>query len=179
MLKLLLNLDYRLFNLLNSLAGKSPITDWIFIFLAEGVIYLLVAGFALFAFLEKRQPVLMGVFITSMIASFFSRVVFVSLIRAVHFRERPFVAGKVTQLYHHNPLEASFPSAHTAFMFAIAFSLFSYNTRWGTVYIVLASLSSIARVVIGVHFPADILGGVIVGGISALIAQFAREFFHF
>lgn len=65
----------------------------------------------------------------------------------------------------------SFPSGHTACSFAGAVVIFLMCPRKvGVPAMVLAILISLSRLYVGVHFPTDVLGGMIVGTISAVLA---------
>ena len=63
----------------------------------------------------------------------------------------------------------SFPSGHATFMFALAFSLYGFDKKAGNIIFVLAVLTGIARVLSGVHFWYDIIGGFVVGAIVSYI----------
>ncbi|RBL67706.1 phosphatase PAP2 family protein, partial [Pseudomonas sp. MWU13-2625] len=63
-------------------------------------------------------------------------------------------------------------SDHASGMFAMAFALILASLRkTGLVMLGLAILVSWARVYLGVHFPFDILGGCLVGGLSAWLVR--------
>ncbi|KKQ28280.1 MAG: Phosphoesterase PA-phosphatase related protein [Parcubacteria group bacterium GW2011_GWB1_37_13] len=66
----------------------------------------------------------------------------------------------------------AFPSGHTAVASAVAFALFFTNKKVGYVFMFFALLIGFARIIAGVHFPIDILGGFILG---ALIAYFVKR----
>ena len=71
--------------------------------------------------------------------------------------------------------ESAFPSGHATVMFALAFSLFFKNPRFGIVYFILATVSSLSRIVVGVHFPLDIAGGMLVGALGVFAAKWIFE----
>lgn len=66
----------------------------------------------------------------------------------------------------------AFPSGHATFYMALAFSLFLVHKKAGYIFISFAVLIGLARIMAGVHFPIDILGGFILG---ALVAYFVRN----
>lgn len=70
----------------------------------------------------------------------------------------------------------AFPSGHTLVASAIAFTLFFINKKAGYVFIFFTLLIGLARIIVGVHFPIDILGGFVFGGvISYLVAYFVKK----
>lgn len=172
----LLDYDYRVFKIFNSLAGRSDGWNAIFIGLSEYVLFLMLAGLAVWILLREKERIRWLVALQALAAAFIGRALIVSLMRIFFFRDRPFVDAAVIQLVFHNPLEGSFPSGHATIMFAIAFSLFFANIRWGAIYLFLAVISSLSRIVVGVHFPLDIIGGMLVGALSALLAKWLFDF---
>ena len=83
------------------------------------------------------------------------------LIGLVFPHPRPFMIGLGHTLLAHRP-ESSFPSDHASFMWTVAFGMLVWSrAKWaGALAIVLAALTSWARVFLGVHFPFDILGSI-------------------
>lgn len=57
----------------------------------------------------------------------------------------------------------SFPSQHTALFASFAVVIFFINKKVGIVFIFLTILVGLSRVIIGVHYPIDIIGGIFVG----------------
>jgi undecaprenyl-diphosphatase len=84
---------------------------------------------------------------------------------------RPFdVFPKVQSLFVETG--QAFPSGHTMVASAIAFTVFSIHKRVGYIFMGLAVLVGLSRIISGVHFPIDILGGFIFG---ALVANFVKN----
>lgn len=81
---------------------------------------------------------------------------------------RPFSVGLGTAWKAHSD-SAGFPSTHASVAFAFAFAVAACTRRWLPIAaaLVLASLIAWSRISLGLHFPGDVLGGVVVGGASA------------
>lgn len=72
----------------------------------------------------------------------------------------------------------SFPSGHASFMFALGFLMSYLNKRAGIIILILAILTGISRVLAGVHYWYDILGGAVLGYIvSYIIFFFYKKYF--
>ena len=57
----------------------------------------------------------------------------------------------------------SFPSGHTAASFEGAVVILLQNRKWGIPACVLAALIAFSRMYLYVHYPTDILGGLVIG----------------
>ena len=78
-------------------------------------------------------------------------------------RTRPYETWNQVQLLIGKQHDPSFPSGHTASSFAVATSLaLSFQRRWaGTLLIILAAAIAISRMYVGVHYPLDVLCGMV------------------
>jgi len=85
------------------------------------------------------------------------------LIKPLVGRVRPFTVNAGVTLLMPPPLDASFPSGHTAASFAAASALWTAESplRWPS--LVLAAVISLSRLYLYVHWPTDVLGGAVLG----------------
>jgi undecaprenyl-diphosphatase len=67
------------------------------------------------------------------------------------------------------PHSHSFPSGHTATSFAGATALALLYPRGTPAFFVLAAAIAYSRLYVGVHFPLDIVGGIVIGVATALL----------
>src|SRR3989338_5340239 len=154
-----MSINENLFFYFNNFALINAWFDKLIIFFAEYLGYLLVALFFGLLFLKRDwETKKMEIFILTTLLIVLSRGFFTEIIRFFYHHPRPFVDHSVNQLIF-NQTSFSFPSGHAAFYFALAFVVWVYDRRWGTIFIIGALLMGIARVASGVHYPFDILGG--------------------
>lgn len=67
------------------------------------------------------------------------------------------------------PHSHSFPSGHTATSFAGATALSLLYPRGTPAFFVLAAAIAYSRLYVGVHFPLDVAGGIVIGVATALL----------
>lgn len=152
------------------LANRSFFLDSLGIFFAQYLIYFLVIGVFVYLYLERDWRKRWFIFAVAALSVILSRGIITEAIRFFYPQPRPFEVLGITSLFPENLLN-SFPSGHTAFLFALGMALWFFNRRWGTCYLILAAVVGVARVFAGVHWPVDILGGAAVGIISAFLIQ--------
>jgi len=80
-------------------------------------------------------------------------------------RVRPFAFNPAMDLLIAPPLDASFPSGHTAAAFAVVFAMKASGSPLWKPAAVWAALMAFSRLYLYVHWPTDILGGIILGAI--------------
>jgi undecaprenyl-diphosphatase len=91
-----------------------------------------------------------------------------------HFwqRPRPFMAHPhETILLVAQSHEPSFPSDHAVAAFAIAFAVAFVGRRMGAFFLAGATLIAVTRVIAGLHYPGDVLGGAAIGLVAAAIVM--------
>ncbi len=163
-----MTLDLKVFFFFNNLAGKWPFFDKTVIFFADHFEYFAVAAFLVFVvFSAYSRREKLRISLVAAISVIISRGIITEIIRYFYHRPRPFSVYPIIQLV--TDTHYSFPSGHAAFFFALAIAIYFYNKKWGIGFFAAAILMTLARVIAGVHYPSDILGGAVIGILSAWI----------
>lgn len=158
-------MDAFIFQKINELALRNHWLDSLGIFFAEYLPYILVFCLLLFLVWNFRKYWL--IVILALASGALARGI-TEVVRFFWGRPRPFIENHVNLLVGHID-SASFPSAHASFFFGISTALFFYNKKIGTLFFIASFLISFGRVLGGIHWPYDILGGFLVGILSGLI----------
>ena len=207
----LLQLNYMLFQDVNGHAGQYPLLDMLMIFCANWLIFLWpllllmawgrplnwrkrVVGPREAEMIQKIRATVLWIGVACMLAYIFNLA-----LEHLVFEPRPFISHKVHLLATH-PADASFPSDHTAWSFAVVgMLLFTFlpvfvaawkkgaegwqNSRFAMLVeplllligaFIIASIIGLARVFVGFHYPGDILGGALDGFIAAFLVTLMR-----
>lgn len=86
-------------------------------------------------------------------------------------RMRPFTVNTGVELLINAPKDFSFPSGHTAASFAAAFALLFVKKKLWIPSMILASLIAFSRLYLYVHYPTDVLAGILLGLIVSVAAN--------
>ena len=91
-------------------------------------------------------------------------------------RVRPYDVNTAVQVLVVKPKDFSFPSGHTAASFASVTALYLAGEKklWKGVC-VLAVLIAFSRLYLYVHYPTDILGGIVVGILAGAIGYYGMQ----
>jgi len=158
-----MTLDTDILFFLNGFASKSTFLDSLIVFCASYLPWLLVASFLLWLYFSssstREKIYILGV---TALSALVARFGITEIIRFFYHRPRPFVAfSQIHALF--SDTEWSFPSGHAAFFFALASAVFFFNKKWGVALFIGTVIVTIGRVAAGVHYPSDIIGGMLIG----------------
>lgn len=93
-------------------------------------------------------------------------------------RSRPFTVIESLVPLIQKPTDYSFPSGHTACAFAVGFLLFRRLPKpYGILCLILAILIGGSRIYLGVHYPSDVIAGMISGICISYAAEWIVEHF--
>ncbi len=168
-------LNIELFYFINSFAGLNEYLNIFFIFIGKYLIYLMIFFILIYFFflLWKKKIHLKEIIFLNI--ALLTPWLIVKLIKISFPTERPFYfLNEVNKLIEKEPLD-SFPSGHAVFAFSLAFILFYKNKKIGYLFLFLASLVSIGRILVGVHYPLDILIGFLISLLTPLLIFFFKK----
>lgn len=173
-------MNNQIFFFFYNLAHQSKLFDYVVIFFAVYFPYLVIILAGLFLLFhhevllsqnvlqefKKKYKEIVLVFITSGFAWVVAKI-----LKTLIHTSRPFVEFyNVRALISENGY--AFPSGHATLFMALAISIYFSHKKAGYVFMLFALLIGIARIIAGVHFPVDILGGFALG---ALVAYFLKN----
>ena len=160
-------MEIKFLELLQSL--HFPLLNYIMIFITSlgngGLIWIVAALFLIF----QNKNMLKREGFTIAVALIIFSILGLLILKPIIARPRPFIAQGVDILIK-EPMGFSFPSGHTGSSFAAASVIYFYNKKRGLLALILATLIAFSRMYLFVHYPSDIVGGLILGIISSRIA---------
>ena len=129
---------------------------WAFLYFS---LYMFRIKYAILYFARAAAAVFICIFVFLYIKSFFSRM-------------RPYKKhDKIPIMYP--PDKHSFPSGHTMVGFAISFSVGSYSFGSEILFYTIASLIAFSRVYVGLHYPLDVICGIVLGSVIGMLTNMA------
>lgn len=163
-------MDILTFNFFHSFAGRSLALDNAIVFFADSYFFFVLFVFAIAAYWDYRKQHVGTAYLFAIAAAIIARFGVTSLIRFFIHRPRPFTE------FHFIPLVQdaaySFPSGHTVFLFAMATIMLFSNRKLALFLCASGLIVGIARIMAGIHYPTDIISGMVLGvAVSLLLRQ--------
>ena len=100
------------------------------------------------------------------------------IIKPIVSRIRPYDINNSVEILIRKPKDLSFPSGHTLAAFTSAVIILLYNKKLGVFAIVFAVLIAFSRIYFYIHFPTDVLAGIIFGCIFAFLSKKIYEYIN-
>jgi undecaprenyl-diphosphatase len=136
--------------------------------------WILIICAIIFLFFPKTRKIGLAV----ACALIFSLIICNVTIKPIIARIRPYDLREGIELIIARPTDFSFPSGHTSISFAGAIPMLMYNKKIGIPALLLAIIIAFSRLYLYVHFPTDVLGGMIVGSICGVLGYFTSKFIY-
>lgn len=93
------------------------------------------------------------------------------IIKGIFTKDRPCDLDETVNLLIRRPMGSSLPSGHTASSFASVVVIFHIDPLWGAAALIWALLIAFSRIYLYVHFPSDVLFGMITGTIIGTVVM--------
>lgn len=157
-----------------SLSNHSAFLDALMIFGAVYIIWItafLAVIFGIFGSNKEKKALILSV------AGIIIAWIIIFIIRLFIFEPRPFITLSLAPLINETS-PASFPSIHATFMAVAAFAYLFAKSKWSPLFIFFLVWVALARIYVGVHYPLDIMGGILVGFISVFLSSKLLNKFH-
>lgn len=90
-------------------------------------------------------------------------------------RMRPCWIDTTVELLIPAPQDYSFPSGHTFAAFTAAYCIYYYHRKAGIMAFVLAGIIGFSRLYLFVHFPTDVLAGMILGILTGMLTCYIMK----
>lgn len=166
MINYLQNIDIKMLNLLNK-KFRCAILDKIMPLITAmgngGIVWVIIS---IYLMNNENYRVEGYMLITSLIVT---TIIGEGIIKNLIKRTRPFVNMKENKLLISKPITYSFPSGHTASSFAAAGTFIMMNNRLSIFVVILASLIAFSRIYLNVHYPTDVVTGIILGLLCSML----------
>jgi undecaprenyl-diphosphatase len=158
-------MNKKIFFKLNNIVGKSKIFDLALIFWAKYFAFVFWFWLIVLFFFPNmgenfnlnRETIIYIHLVGALV--WFS----VLLIKTIRFTPRPYLTKQTKVLIKKKKSSSAFPSGHTALFFALGGIFIHFSLPLGLLVFICAFLVGMSRLISGLHWPIDILGGAIIG----------------
>lgn len=167
MIQFIHNLDFKIIHQIYFL--QNPFLNKIMIFFTHigdiGLIWILLTVFLLF---NKKYRFVGIISLISLILCLF--IVNIGM-KPTFSRLRPFQVIDNLNLLIPAPKDFSFPSGHAAASFVMVYIFYKHIKKYFIIILIIASLISFSRIYLTVHFPSDVIVGIILGLFSGYLGN--------
>ncbi len=140
---------------------KNDFLDWLMVRITTlgngGFIWILICFFLILSRKYRKMGI---VLLMGLLTSFIMGNL---VLKPLIARARPSWGEGLLQLLIDNPTDYSFPSGHTLSSFISAYIITYYKRKAGFIVFPLAILIAFSRLYLYVHYPTDVLGGIVLG----------------
>ena len=140
--------------------------------------FLIFAAAGLMIVIEPMfEAVRWTIVLKSAISFLVARGIIVTTINWLYKKQRPYQKFRFKPLTSrffsfHTTIPNSFPSRHTTAYFSVATVVAFYIPALGAMLMIVSLLAAGARIVLGYHWAADIVGGIVIGSVIGVMAVY-------
>lgn len=167
---IIINIDIEIFRSVNNMAGHSQLLDGFGIFMARYSIYVL-AIFLIFKWFQTRKDFNYRKVLILAIWNFITSELVGKLIAGkLYYHTQPFTRLHNVHQLIPKDIGNSYPSDHTIVFFSFLIILFIFSkSNWRYSYLFVALVVGWSRMFVGVHYPVDVLTGMLISIILGFI----------
>ena len=163
-------MDWRVYHSINDFVWRHHWLGSLFKAIETyGTILIAVAAFALWFFARPGGDRKWKLAAGSALGAAALGIAINRIIAALYHRDRPFIAHPSAHVFGPHKTDPSMPSDHATAALAIAVAVLLIDTGVGLVFLALAVLIAIGRVIIGEHYPGDVLVSTVVALVAAFV----------
>lgn len=159
-------LNEQSFRMINDLGKQFEGLNPLMALIAENMIFVLAAAVIFFLFSGKGVNRLM--IVTGFIAIAAAELVG-KIVGSLHSNNQPFAELSEVNTLIDMSVNNSFPSDHTIIFFTMTVSFWLFKRKHHNLWVVLAFIVGLSRIWVGVHYPADVAAGAMIGATMAYI----------
>jgi len=163
----IISLDIEILKYLQTLTG-NPLIDGFMVFMSKcgdnGILWIMISLLLLTSKKYRKAGIM------ALAALVLSTLIGELILKHFFERQRPFVDHEIFKALVETTSVYSFPSGHAASSFAVAGSLAWFFKKISPLLLAVAALISFSRIYLFVHYPSDIVAGMILGLVCAAMA---------
>jgi undecaprenyl-diphosphatase len=167
----MIEFEERLFRFVNNLSGQVQALDFFMSKISEPLTWILVGAVISVVAIRTKNSRLLKTIIAALISLAATDLLSFEVIKPIFARERPcWMLAHVNMVIGRCGGSYGFTSNHAANSFAVwyvAARSLGMRSQASVIVLTLATMVSISRVYLGLHFVGDIAGGAILGIITA------------
>jgi len=158
-----------LFRLVNDLGKEYTYLNPVFSFIAEYMVLILALGVVIIWFTRDKNNRIMILCAT---ITFICAFTIGKISGQFHSNYQPFVELSDVNKLIEKEKDNSFPSDHTILFFSYCISFWLFKRGWSILWIMLAFLVGISRIWVGVHYPLDVIAGILISFATAIFIYY-------
>ena len=176
----IIGFDQKIFLAINSMVGTSSVIDSSARIIASDylvpVFLSLLLIFLWYKEISPRKKIKTRLAVLNSIFTLLGACLMVFVLNQILFRERPFNQME-TNLIFYAPTDSSFPSNSVAAVVGLTVPVFNAYKKIGCLMMSSSLCLAFGRIYVGIHFPGDVLGGILAALVAFLFSTLLIKVF--